>query len=182
MKQKRPKSIKFISKFFETGAIKETSRDTELEICRYIPRDCDVVVVEFGMGYGNITREILNTISPNSKLYAFEINAEFCAHVRKSIDDPRLVIVNDGAENLKKYVSEELDCVLSSIPFTFIAEQKVTGIIRDAHEMLKQNGWWCQVAFTKFNFKKLVRVFDKCEMIKLGNFPVEFIYHCQKTS
>ena len=59
-----------------TGAISETSRKVELEICRYITKDKDVVVVEFGMGHGNITKEILNNISQNSILYAFEVKEE----------------------------------------------------------------------------------------------------------
>lgn len=181
MNQKKKTTIQFIKHFFETGAIKETSRDVEIEICQRIPIDRDVVVVEFGMGHGNITREILKTISPNSTLYAFEINEEFCSHVRETIDDHRLVIINDGAENLKKYLSKEIDCVIASIPFTFLSEQKGAGILKDSCDLLKQNGWFSQVLFTKFNFKKFTSVFDKCEMVKLGNFPTEYIYHCQKT-
>lgn len=180
MSQKKKTAIQFVKNFFETGAFKETSREVELEICSRLPEDKDVVIVEFGMGHGNITREILNRISANSKLYAFEINQEFCDHVGETIKDDRLVIINDGAENLKKHVTEKLDGVIASIPFTFLSDKKGMGIIQDSYDSLKKESWFSQVLLTKFNFKKFESIFDHCEIMKLPNFPSEYIYHCKK--
>lgn len=180
MKQKRKTGLKFLRNFRETGAFKETSRKVELEICQRIPRDRDVIVVEYGMGHGNITREILATISPNSKLYAFEVLEEFCDHVKETIDDERLIIINDGAENLKEHVTEPIDAVISSIPFSFFSEEKGNTIIQSAYDMLNDQSSYSQVLLTKFNFKKFQAVFDECEIINLQGFPKEYIYHCQK--
>ncbi len=180
MSQKRKTGIQFLKNFRETGAFKETSRSVELEICTSIPSDRAVTVVEFGMGHGNITKEILSTISSDSKLYAFEVNQEFCEHVQESINDDRLVIINDGAENLKKHLNEKIDSVVSSIPFSFLSDNKGHSIIQDAYDLLETEGWFSQVLLTKFNFKKFKSVFEECEMVKLPNFPAEYIYHCQK--
>lgn len=180
MNQKLKTRLEFAKNLFVTGAISETSRKVELEICSNIPKDKDVIVVEFGMGHGNITREILNSISLNSKLYSFEVNERFCEHVKSTILDDRLVIINDGAENMTKHINQPVHSVISSIPFTFFSKEKGIGIIQDSYDLLVSNGYYSQVLYTKFNFKKFQMIFDKCEILECPNLPTEYIYHCQK--
>ena len=180
LKQKIKTSIEFSRNLFVTGALTETSQKVEVEICKYIPIDRDVVIVEFGMGHGNITKAILNKISPNSKLIAFEVNEEFCDHVRKSIQDERLEIINDGAENMKKHIRQKIDSVISSIPFSFFSKEKGMGIIQDAYDSLSNEAYYNQVLYTKFNFKKFQMIFDECEIKRFHGIPTEYIYHCQK--
>ncbi len=180
-KEKIKTSIEFSRNLFVTGAITETSRKVEVEICKHIPLDRDVVIVEFGMGHGNITKAILNKISPNSKLYAFEVNQEFCDHVGRSIQDDRLVIINDGAENMRNHINEKIDNVISSIPFSFFSKEKGVSIIQDAYDSLSNEAYYSQVLYTKYNFKKFQKIFDDCEIKKFHGLPTEYIYHCQKT-
>lgn len=180
LKQKIKTSIEFSKNLFVTGAISETSQRVEHEICQRLPTERDVVIVEFGMGHGNITKAILNKISPNSKLYAFEVNEEFCEYVQKSIKDERLEIVNDGAENMNKIVKQQIDGVISSIPFSFFSKEKGMNIIQDAYDSLSDEGFYSQVLYTKFNFRKFQMIFDNCELQKFYGFPTEYIYHCQK--
>ncbi|MEL6718411.1 MAG: rRNA adenine N-6-methyltransferase family protein, partial [Bacteroidota bacterium] len=125
LKQKLKTSIAFTKNFFITGAFKETSRDVEIEICSYLPSEEKQIIVELGMGHGNITREILNRIAPSSVLYAFEINESFCEYVQESILDERLRIINDGAEHIKKYIEKPIDGIIVSIPFSFLPKEKV---------------------------------------------------------
>ncbi len=172
--------MKFLGNFFVTGAFMETSRRVEIELCRFVPKDKDITVVEFGMGHGNITREILRNISPNSKLYAFEVNTDFCEHVRNQIDDKRLIIINDGAENIKKHIQGNIQSVIASIPFSFFSKEKAMGIIQDAYDMLEDGTTYSQVLYTKFNFRKFEAVFEDCEISKVSRFPTEYIYHCRK--
>lgn len=180
LKQKIKTSIEFSRNLLVTGAITETSRKVEVEICKYLPADRDVVVVEFGVGHGNITKAILNKISPNSKLYAFEVNEEFCDHVRKTIQDDRLEIVNDGAENMRDHINQRIDNVISSIPFSFFSREKGMNIIQDAYDSMSDEAYYSQVLYTKYNFKKFQMIFDDCELKKFYGIPTEYIYHCQK--
>ncbi len=180
MKQKLKTSLAFAKNLFVTGAIMETSRQVEIEICRHLPKGDNRIVVEFGMGHGNITREILKNLSPTSRLYAFEVKESFCEHVRKHIVDDRLVIIPEGAEHLKKHLREEVHGVISSIPFSFFSKEKSDQIIRRAYELLAKDGYYSQVLYTKFNYKKFERVFDQCELRALPHFPTEYIYHCRK--
>ena len=78
-------SISFTKNLFAVGAIKETEPETVDEICSKLDTTKKTTVIEFGMGYGNMTRKILNSISKDSLLYSFEINNEFCQYVKKNI-------------------------------------------------------------------------------------------------
>lgn len=180
MVKKLVTSIQYIRNILTTGAVGQTSRDVELEICSHLPRGANKVIVEFGMGLGNITVEALNTISPTSTLYAFEVNKDFCEKARKTINDKRLIIINSGAETLNDYVKEPVDGFISSIPFSFFSKEVSAHIIQSSYDLLKHGCVFSQVLLTKFNFKKFTKVFDDCEMIRFGNIPVEFIYHCRK--
>lgn len=180
MSKKLSASFKYITNILTTGAVGQTSRDVELEICAHLPRDENRVIVEYGMGLGNITVEVLNTISPSSRLYAFEVNKEFCEIARHQIRDERLIIINAGAETMKHHVHDPVDGFISSIPFSFFSKEISEQIIQSSYDALRPGQYFSQVLLTKFNFKKFTKVFDDCEMKRLGNIPVEFIYHCKK--
>jgi len=182
MNKKLKTSLAFAKNILVTGAITETSRKVEIEICKHLPREENKLIVEFGIGHGNITREILNTISLSSKLYAFEVNKKFCDYVRKNISDERLVIINDGAENHQKYLNQEIDGVVSSIPFSFFSKEKSQKIVQDAYNLMRQNTHFSQVLLTKFNFKKFQEVFTKHYVVSLKGRVTEYVIHCEKTS
>ena len=132
------------------------------------------------MGLGNITREILNRIPQDAKLYSFEVKEDFCKKVKESLHDDRLIIINDGAENIRKHVNEEVDNMVSSMPFTFFSKEKTDLIFKESKAMLKSGGHFSQILYSKIHYKKFSSAFDECEMIKTNNFPLGFIYHCLK--
>jgi len=82
-----------------TGAIYETSPAVERSMCTHVNKDDGRVYIEFGLGHGNITRQILASMGPNAKLYSFEINTNFIQHVSNTIIDKRL---KNSKEVLKK--------------------------------------------------------------------------------
>ena len=180
MNQKLKTSIAYAKNLFVTGAISKTSRHAEIGVCKNIPKEDHKIIVEFGVGHGNITQEILNTMSPTSKLYAFEVNKSFCEHVRKNIPDSRLIIINDGAENLEKHVKGSIDAVVSSIPFSFFSEEKGLKIIQNAYDLMSSNCYFSQVLYTKFNFKKFQQIFEDCQMTSNKKLITEYVYHCRK--
>lgn len=180
MKQKLKTAFAFTKNLFTTGAITETSEKVEKEICRHIPPKENSIVLEFGMGHGNITKSILKHISKTSKVFAFEVNSDFCDYVRKNIKDDRLIIINDSAENIKKHLHSKADSIISSIPFTFLSKYQSEKVLRDSYELLEDGSYFSQVLYTKFNIKKFEPVFDLCEVIALKHFPTEYIYHCLK--
>ena len=132
------------------------------------------------MGLGNITKEILNRIPADAKLYSFEVKSEFCEKVKEAITDDRLIIINDGAENIGNHIKEEVDSMVSSMPFTFFSKEKTDQILGASKDILKSGGHFSQILYSKIHYKKFSAAWDECEMIKTNNFPAGFIYHCAK--
>ncbi|RMG80833.1 MAG: methyltransferase domain-containing protein [Bacteroidetes bacterium] len=180
-KSKLDTAIDFAKNLFTTGAVFQTSRKTEREICTRLSREPRKIFVEFGMGHGNITRQVLKTIAPDAKLYTFEINPEFCEYVARTLRDDRLVIVNDGAENLLKHLEgQRVAGFVSSIPFTFFAKEKRLAILRQTYDVLEPGGVFSQVLYSKFHYKIFDQVFDEADVRKISTIPLEYIYHCRK--
>lgn len=180
MSRKNKISLPLAKSLLVTGAISESSREVEIDICKYVSRSENKIIVEFGVGQGNITREILRTMSPTSKLYAFEVKESFCNHVKETITDDRLIVINDGAENLKKYVSGNINAVISSIPLSFFTKEKRFSIIQGAYDLLEDNSYYSQLLYTKFKSKKFLQIFEECYISSHKNLINEYIYHCKK--
>ena len=170
----------FTKNIFTTGALYETSRKAELEICAKLPSTENAIVVEFGLGHGNITREILSRLSPNAKLYSFEINKEFCEYVSDQINDDRLTIINEGAENISKHITGKVDAIVSSIPITIFPSDKKDEVLNTAYKALKPGAHFSQILYTKVLKKRISKIFDHLDIVRLFNIPMEYIHHCRK--
>ena len=181
MSSKLKTTLAFTKNLLTTGAFTETSKNVEKEITKFISVESSKLVVEFGMGHGNLTNEILKKMPLDSKLLAFEINKDFCTHVGERIKDTRLQIINDSAVNFKKYMNNQpVNNFISSIPFSFLSKEDTSSILNESYQTLTNNSYFSQVLYTKFNFKKFQKIFDENEIINLGGFPIEYIYHCRK--
>lgn len=174
--------IDFTKNVKTTGALYQTSKQIEKEICSKINQDTKVVV-EFGTGLGNITQRILNQLPPDGKLYSFEVNGDFLEDVKDIIKDERLVLINDGAQNFDKYVVEaEVDCFISSIPVTLIPKEVVMEVLQKSYKALRAGNFFCQVLYSPFHKKKFSAIFDEVKIKRAASVPIGFIHHCRKHS
>ncbi|MEM1121111.1 MAG: hypothetical protein AAGJ18_11735 [Bacteroidota bacterium] len=171
--------VDFTKNVKTTGALYQTSKHIEKEICSKIDNNTKVVV-EFGTGLGNITQRILDQLPADGKLYSFEVKAEFLEDVKKIIKDDRLVLVNDGAQNFDQYVQEEVDCFISSIPVTLIPKEVVMLALEKSYKALKSEHYFCQVLYSPFHKKKFSAVFDEVNIKTAASVPLGFIHHCWK--
>ncbi|WP_461151561.1 class I SAM-dependent methyltransferase [Spirosoma pulveris] len=169
----------FVSNLKTTGALYETSKKGNLEVSRYVTDENPQVIVEFGAGHGNITRLLLSKMNKNSRLYAFEINREFC-QLLTEINDDRLVVINDSAQYLKRYCHHPIDCIVSSIPFSLISNPVIEEILCQSKDMLSENGIISQILYSTYHLKKYKKHFTLTACKSTVSLPVEFIYHCQK--
>ncbi len=173
-------ALAFSKNVLTTGALFQTSHKVEEAITSKVSSEEGQIVVEFGMGHGNITSEILKKLHPTSKLYAFEINEEFCDEVRENISDERLNIVNNGAEVLADHVKESIDCIVSSIPFTLFSKEKTEAILNTSYKHLKNGHFFSQVQYSRVLRRKFEGHFDEMTVDQVSKIPPELIYHCQK--
>lgn len=101
-------------------------------------------IVEFGPGTGCMTTEILKRARKDAKLLCFEVNKIFCKVLKKNIKDKRLIIINDDAEKISKYMErykiKKVNNVISSLPFFNLGEIKKTDIIKETKKVLLKNG------------------------------------------
>jgi phospholipid N-methyltransferase len=174
-------AIEFTKNISETGAFTETSKSVVNEISQYVDKEKKQIIIEFGAGHGNITLGILSKMHPNSILYAFETNTEFCSVLSK-ISDERLRVVNMSAQHIKQIVEIEnsVDCIISSIPFTFIPDEVLNEILYSSFYLLKPNNYMTQVLYSQRHIKHYKKFFRNCTSKTVLNFPLAQIYSCQK--
>ncbi len=174
-------AVEFTKNISETGAFSETSKYVVDEISKYVNKNEPQIIIEFGAGHGNITLGILEKMHPNSTLYAFEVNKEFC-DVLDNIKDERLKVVNLSAQDVKKVVELEnsVACIISSIPFSFIPNEVLDEILSSSHFLLKPKHYMTQVLYSQRHLKYYKKFFQNCSSKTVLNFPLAQIYSCQK--
>jgi phospholipid N-methyltransferase len=129
------------------------------------------LIVELGAGDGVITKHILSKMRPDAKLLAFEVNPKFCDVMRQQIKDDRLIVIEDSAEQLGKYVKEagasEVDYVISAIPFVALPKELGYEIVGKCHDYLKDKGKYIQVHYSLITKQLYASIF--------GNVDVNFV-------
>ena len=128
------------------------------------------VLVELGAGDGVITKHILSKMRPDAKLLAFEVNPKFCKLLR-DIDDDRLIVVEDSAENLGAHLknagASQVDFVLSAIPFVALPKEVGLKIVEECHRYLKDKGLYIQIHYSLLARRLYETVF--------GNVDINFV-------
>jgi phospholipid N-methyltransferase len=102
------------------------------------------VIVEYGAGTGVFTQHLLHHMGAASRLIVIERNEQFNCVLQRNFKDPRVNIVNDSAENvldaLKECDVEEVDCVISGIPFLWLKDDVKHRILCNTHRALRHRG------------------------------------------
>ena len=139
-------------------------------------------IVEFGPGTGTITHELLNKMPADAILLAFEINKEFCEKLN-GINDSRLRIISDTAENLEDYLKEnniqKVDYIVSSLPFAMIPNGIVRNILRVATKVLAPAGAFIQYQYSLNSYRRLKNTFKNVDLnFTPMNIPPAFVFTC----
>lgn len=174
----------FLSYPKQVGSVIPSSKFLINELLENIDFKNTMYIAEYGPGVGCITIEILRRARKDAKILCFEINKKFCNHLSNNIKDERLVIINDSAENIKKYLKKfnvpKIDCVVSGLPFSSLTPEKKCIIIEETKDTLKNNGKFLVYQFLN-NFKKYLYTYFSKISVKfvLLNIPPCFVYVCE---
>ncbi len=141
-------------------------------------------IVELGAGDGVMTRYILDKMPKDARLIAFEINPKFCEKLR-SIDDVRLIVVEDSAENLEHHLAkhgiQEIDTVFSALPFVVLPDEVSQSIVKSCYTFLKPLGQYLQIHYSLLEKKLYQGIFGRVDVtFHLLNIPPAFILACVK--
>jgi phosphatidylethanolamine/phosphatidyl-N-methylethanolamine N-methyltransferase len=108
-------------------------------------------LVELGSGTGVITQEILRRMTPDSRLFALEINPNFVRYLRTCCHDPRLTVLHVDASDLLHELAVHnagmVDVVISSLGLTGMTSEHRTRIVRQAEACLAPAGIMMQFQY-----------------------------------
>jgi phospholipid N-methyltransferase len=141
------------------------------------------VVVELGAGDGVITKYILQEMRPGSKLIVFEILDQFCKKLRQ-IDDPRLVVIQDSAENMGKHLKEHgydyAHDVVSAVPFVMLPKELSKRILAEVKQYIRPGGSMVQLHYSTLAKNLYKEIFGKVEVEFVArNIPPAFLHVCR---
>ena len=116
------------------------------------------VFVEYGPGVGTFCNDVLERLRPDATYIAIDPNADFVAHLRRKIRDPRFKLVQGSAEDVVRILAdhgfEHADYILSGLPFTTLPPGVGDAIARETAKALRPGG-----AFLVYQFRPKVRTF-----------------------
>ncbi len=177
----------YLSQFFkdsrEVGALAPSSKSLGRKICSKIDFEKANLIIELGPGNGVFTKLLLERMKSDAKLLAFETNGPFCDIVREKIKDDRLILIEDSAEHITKYMKEhgleKGQYVVSSLPYTVFPKELKNKILDESVTALGREGTYLQFQYSLNALKLLKTKFDKVSYnFSLLNFPPAFVYTC----
>jgi len=154
------------------------------KIVKHIDFSSAKLIVEVGPGTGVFTRKILKKLSDDAIFIAFELNEKFYQKLKNEINDPRFVLINGSAEELKAYLIQnscsKVDYLISSIPLSNFKGKKIVTLLHSFRDLIGENGTFIQFQYS-FNQKRLFyKLFSNVVMdFTQFNIPPAFIYVCK---
>lgn len=175
----------FVRQFFKNkkmvGAIAPSTKFLGKKMLKNINFNSSKILIELGPGTGVFTDLIIEQMAKDAQLYVFELNKNFYANLVERINDPRVKILNDSAENIEKYIDKEVDVIISSLPLMVFSNELRENVITTSHKSLKKDGIYLQFQYTLQSKKILEKTYDKVDVsFTIKNIPPAFIYSCTK--
>lgn len=169
----------------EIGSVIPSSKFLISEVLGNIDFENAKYIIEYGSGTGCITAEILERARHDARILCFETNKKFCSFLRKNFNDSRLIVINDSAENVKKYLKkfniEKVDCIVSGLPFSSLNSRKKCIILEETKDTLKNNGKFIIYQFLNSLKKYIYWYFTDISVRFVPlNIPPCFVYVCEK--
>ncbi len=139
-------TLTYLRSFFmdkDVASVTPTSRFCVQTVCRPIDFSKDIRIVEYGAGAGVFARYLLNNMTEGSSLAMFETNERLFEKLEE-IDDSRVRLFNESVEYVKELIGEdekdEVDYIISGIPFSFLDREVKMSILRQSKMILRQGG------------------------------------------
>ncbi|MBL0927624.1 MAG: methyltransferase domain-containing protein [Phycisphaerales bacterium] len=188
-------TLRFMREFIRHPRVLGAAFPTSRRMARAMVQDLDWSAIrsaaELGPGTGPITGAIVERLTPGTTFFAIERNHELARVFRERF--PRVKLYEDDAANIRAICRregvEQLDAVVSAIPWLVIPETARLTIMRELVASLKPGGVLSQITYfidglpaTK-KFRRLLE--DHFASVSVTrrlwrNLPPGFVYHCVK--
>ncbi len=181
--------IKSLLKDPSVASITPTSNFGIKKLINTIDFEKTRLIVEYGPGGGVITKELLKRMHPDAKLIAIEQNRNFANVLTTNFDDPRLIIVNDSAENVEEIILQQVNLgkidskkathIISGIPFSMFPLELKNKILLATQKSIQEGGSFLVYQFLvslsggKNDIKRKMREFFDIQRseVELRNVP-----------
>ncbi len=186
-----------LADFQSTAAVVPSSRMLAQAMVEPLPLSDAKFVVELGPGTGVMTRELLDLLSPDARVLAFEVSPRFVEYLRRSLADPRLEIVHAGAEAAARALRdrgwEHIDAVVSSLGLGLMPDSQQHAILSGLMPLLGERS-----VFTQFQYvhrmhlhERRLRYYDVGDLLRQyfqtvqsrtiwRNLPPAYVFNCRK--
>ena len=102
-------------------------------------------VAELGAGTGTFTRAILDRGVNPADLTLFEVNPDFCDHLRRQFSE--VTVLNQGAEHLASTCAPGLGAVISGLPLLSMSNAAQLAILQGVFDRLRPEGRFVQFTY-----------------------------------
>ncbi|MHC4405777.1 MAG: class I SAM-dependent methyltransferase, partial [Planctomycetota bacterium] len=131
------------------GAVAPSSRGLARKMTEWIDWPNVRAVAEYGPGTGAFTGRILSSMSPGTRFFAVEVNPNFVETMSRR--HPNVDVVQDSVKNVpeicRKEGIEQLDAVISGLPWAAFRKEDQTDYLDAMMEVLKLNGQFVTFAY-----------------------------------
>lgn len=170
----------------KVASVTPCSRFTIHRLCDKIDFTQKQVIVEYGPGTGNFSEYLLKQMTPDSRLILIELMEGFVNQLSQNFGgDSRVGVYQDQAEHLTSILQQEgieqVDAVLSGIPFSMIPDAQKHEILKQTHHFLKPGGHFLlyqtsykMVPYLKQYFNRINKDFE------LRNLPPMYLMEAVK--
>jgi len=165
------------------GTLTPSSKFLCKGMVKHVDFDKAQLIVELGAGDGVITKHILENMRSDARLLVFEVNENFCNLLRE-IEDDRMILVEDSAENLaihlKKAGASHIDYIVSAIPFVVLPDELSYSIVKECKKYLRKGGLFIQLHYSLLARKMYKAIFGNVDInIVPLNIPPAFVLVCE---
>jgi phospholipid N-methyltransferase len=164
------------------GAVLPTSGRAVRDMLDLARLDEARLVVELGAGTGSHTGHVLDRLHPDARFLSFEIDPRLAAVVARRLDDPRLTVLAESAENLTAHLGgARPDVIVSALPFTSLPHGLGRTILETAAQALAPGGTLLVLQYSPFISGELNRLFGQVRRrVSPLNVPPAFLYACSE--
>jgi len=144
-------------------------------------------IVEYGPGTGVFTEKLVKDKRKNTILILLEYNKDFCDGLKKKYGGyDNVIIINDSAENIDKYLKEYnikgVDYIVSGLPFASLPKAVSNEILKKTESILKKDGLFITFQYTLLKKEYIAGYFKDIKLERvIFNIPPAYVLKCQNT-
>lgn len=139
-------------------------------------------IAELGSGTGAITRELRLHVSEKANVFLFEKDKKMMENLQEEFPE---FLCSTNAVHLVNIINQhgvqQLDCVLSGLPFFNFSTELRKSLLNQVFESLKPGGYFIAFQYSLQMKRHISERFDieRIYYVPL-NFPPAFVYVCRK--